>query len=63
MIIVIFKEVGMMSFLVFADKSIFVPVPQIFGLNLKGIANFNDFLKVTTCDQWYMYEFEKNSTT
>jgi hypothetical protein len=59
LIVVVFKSIGMVNLLKFSDKAIFVPFPQIFGMNMKSLASLGDFLKVSTCNQWYMYEFDK----
>lgn len=62
LIVVIFKEIGIVNLLKFSDKAIFIPFPQLFGLNMKSLATLGNFLKVSTCNQWYMYEFDKDTT-
>ena len=42
----------------FADKVVYIPVPQIFNLNYKALGNIGDFLQIDSCDQWYMYSFD-----
>ena len=35
----------------YADKPVFIPFPQLFGLSMKTLAGFsNGLLAVTTCD-------------
>ena len=61
LIVVVFKELGIVNMLKFSDKAIFVPFPQLFGLQMKSLsAALGEFLEVNTCDQWYMYEFDKS---
>ena len=50
LIVVVFKSIGMVNLLKFSDKAIFVPFPQIFGMNMKSLASLGDFLKVSTCN-------------
>lgn len=60
LVVVIFKEIGIVNLLKFSDKAIFVPFPQLFGLNMKSLGTLTDYLSITTCDQWYMYEFDQS---
>ena len=61
LIIVLFKELGVSSLLNFADRPVEVPFPQLFGLNMKSLASLSGgMLDVSTCNQWYMYEFSED---
>ena len=59
--IVIFKAVGMAFLAKYADKAITVPVPGLFGIDYKGLSVIaNNYINVSTCNQWYMYEFDNS---
>lgn len=63
LIVVVFKALGVESFLKFSDKAIFIPFPSLFGLNMKTLSTVaSEYLRVSTCNQWYMYEFEESAT-
>lgn len=48
----------------YADKPVKVPFPQLFGLNMKTVAGLTGgMLEISSCNQWYMYEFEGKATT
>lgn len=48
----------------YVDKPVKVPFPQLFGLNMKTVAGLTGgMLEISTCNQWYMYEFEGEATT
>mmetsp|Transcript_30150 Transcript_30150/g.29445 ORF Transcript_30150/g.29445 Transcript_30150/m.29445 type:complete len:447 (+) Transcript_30150:387-1727(+) len=42
------------------DKVIYVPFPYVYSLDYKTLASVIGFFNVTDCNQWYMYEFEKD---
>ena len=49
LIVVIFKEIGIVNLLKFSDKAIFVPFPQLFGLNMKSLSALTEYIDVSTC--------------
>ena len=58
LIVVLFKEIGFKVLQNYADRPVFIPFPQLFGLNMKSLASLsNGLLQISTCDQWYMYTF------
>jgi hypothetical protein len=60
LIVQAFKFLGVQSMNKISDKPVFIPFPQIFGLNMKSLAAMGNFLDISTCNQWYMYEFAEN---
>ena len=58
-IVAIIREIGRLGILSVGDKVLFIPFPQIFGLNFRGLGTMLNFLAVRNCHQWYMYEFDK----
>jgi len=63
LIVVIFKEIGVVNLLTFADKTIVVPFPQLFNFDMKTLSSLTGgLIRVSNCDQWYMYEFEDSAT-
>ena len=64
LIIVLFKELGVSSLMTYVDKPVKIPFPKLFGLNMKTVAGLTGgMLEISTCNQWYMYEFEGEATT
>jgi hypothetical protein len=59
-IVGIIREIGRLGILSIGDKVIFIPFPQIFGLNFRGLGTMMNFLSVKNCNQWYMYQFDEN---
>jgi hypothetical protein len=60
LIVVVFKAIGVENLLKFSDKAIFIPFPSLFGLNMKSLSTIaSNYLRVSTCNQWYMYEFDE----
>ena len=41
------------------DKVIYVPYPYVFNLNYQSITELIGTFNITSCDIWYMFEFEK----
>lgn len=60
LIVMIVKQVGAMLMNGNVDKTLYIPFPVVFSLDYKTLAGNLGFFNVTTCDIWYMYEFEKN---
>ena len=58
-IVAIIREIGRLGILSVGDKVLFIPFPQIFGLNFRGLGSMLNFLAVRNCHQWYMYDFDK----
>jgi hypothetical protein len=48
---------------VFANKEIAVPIPHYYNLPLKAISAIGAIFNVTSCDEWYMYSFNKSLST
>jgi hypothetical protein len=60
LIVVLFRTLGVTVLLKFADKAVSVPFPQLFGLNMKSLGTLSGgTIEAFSCDQWYMFEFEK----
>jgi hypothetical protein len=59
-IVMLVKDLGGMLMEGTVDKIIYVPFPYIYNLDYKTIASTVGFFNVSTCDTWYMYEFDKS---
>ena len=45
------------------EQQIFIPVPQIFGMNYRPIANLlREYIEVENCDKWCYTLFPSNAT-
>ena len=58
LIVAIFKSLGMVVLMKYSDKAVIVPLPQLFGINLRGLSAATPYLNVSMCSQWYMYDFD-----
>lgn len=47
----------------FANQEINLPVPFYYNLPLKALSSLGAMFNVTDCDEWYMYSFNKQTTT
>ena len=56
-------EAVVQSSQVFANKEIAVPIPHYYNLPLKALSALGMIFNVTSCDEWYMYSFNKSTTT
>jgi hypothetical protein len=41
------------------DKVIYVPIPYIYNLDYKSITDLIGIFNISSCDIWYMFEFDK----
>lgn len=49
-IVAIIREIGRLGILSAGDKVLFIPFPQIFGLNFRGLGAMLNFLAVRNCN-------------
>jgi hypothetical protein len=47
---------------VFANINISLPIPFIFNIPLKPLRAFGQFFNVTECDEWYMFQFDNETS-
>ena len=50
LIVAIIREIGRLGILSVGDKVLFIPFPQIFGLNFRGLGAMLNFLAVRNCN-------------
>jgi len=47
---------------VFANINISLPIPFILNFPLQPLAAFGKFFNVTECDEWYMFQFDNQTS-
>lgn len=47
------------------DENISLPIPFFYNMPLKPFRSFDafTFFNVTECEEWYLYQFNENTTT
>lgn len=63
LIMMFLSEAVVQSSQVFANKEIAVPIPHYYNLPLKALSSLGTLFNVTSCDEWYMYSFNKSTTS
>ena len=43
-----------------SDKLFYIPFPYIFNLDYRTVSNVLGYFDISTCNQWYMFSFDKN---
>lgn len=59
-IVLLVKDLGGIVMEGTIDKLIYAPFPYVYNLDYDTIAGTIGFFNVSSCDIWYMYEFDKS---
>lgn len=59
MIVVLLEKLGVDFLAKYAEKSVYIPVPQLFNIDYHAIASATGgMLDIDTCEQWFMFSYE-----